>query len=785
MSSTNPPIFKRTKSKPAQRSRQQSPDNDGEKNSNTAEDSPSTIAAKLKNKVKKSKPKSRLSFGVEDDEGGDGEVFQIKKSNLSRKLALGKHPANLPDSLHQASITPNRGPTYNEAYLNELKASTPTSRPPTATTDPYSTDMSVDVDDVSMSVVEQSELPADVGVEAASLIPSESSIKVAKERRERLRKTVVSGGEDYISLSVTRRADDDQGPHPDSRLVREEDELGEGDDEFAEYTNAQERIALGKKSRKAEASKRRDAMKEMIADAEEQDDETVEWEQEQLRRGGHRTPERSPAPKPKEVYKPTPIPQATPIPTLSLATDRLSQQLTKLTISHANNTSALSSLAQERGQVEDREKEMREMVGRAEEKRAWFGSFKEWIEGVASFLDEKYPLLEKLEDEHISLLKERSGIIAKRRRAEDEDDLSVVYGPLPMPEKPQEQMEERDEWGNLIPRPTPAVLRRERQIARAARRQRRQAQTYAINQDDQEGYSTDSSLDDIDATAYTTALESLALRKKEVLADVRAEEFRNPGKGRWGAWRDKYNESYVGAWGGLGVVSVWEFWMRLEVVGWDCIEVCATKTVRFAIFDRTNSVFRIQNLDSFDWYKGLYEYSRPGGDDEQELSPDGDLVASMISTAVIPRICKLLEGGALDALVEEVEASIDPGNAKIQVLLKSAVAVFESAIADTEDILATFTSVHHGATAFNPEAIPARRRFLARRIKLLRNMVQWRKFTGERFGMSQLITKLADGPILVVADSGWEVGGEAVARHIAEMLPNDLIINGLIQRLGR
>ena len=37
--------------------------------------------------------------------------------------------------------------------------------------------------------------------------------------------------------------------------------------EFAEYTSAQERIALGKKSRKLEASRRRDTMKELIADA--------------------------------------------------------------------------------------------------------------------------------------------------------------------------------------------------------------------------------------------------------------------------------------------------------------------------------------------------------------------------------------------------------------------------------------------------------------------------------------------------------------------------------------
>ena len=76
----------------------------------------------------------------------------------------------------------------------------------------------------------------------------------------------VPGEEDFISLSVTKR-DEYAGPHPESRLVREEDELGEGEDEFAEYTSAQDRIALGKKSRKLEASKRRTAMEEMINDA--------------------------------------------------------------------------------------------------------------------------------------------------------------------------------------------------------------------------------------------------------------------------------------------------------------------------------------------------------------------------------------------------------------------------------------------------------------------------------------------------------------------------------------
>lgn len=116
-----------------------------------------------------------------------------------------------------------------------------------------------------------------------TLIHTEFSIKQAKERRERVRKTGVSSSEDYISLSVTRRTED-QGPHPESRLVREEDELGEGDDgkpsssflngvylifrvEYAEYTSAQERIALGKKSRKVEATKRREMMQDLITEA--------------------------------------------------------------------------------------------------------------------------------------------------------------------------------------------------------------------------------------------------------------------------------------------------------------------------------------------------------------------------------------------------------------------------------------------------------------------------------------------------------------------------------------
>jgi GC-rich sequence DNA-binding factor len=68
-----------------------------------------------------------------------------------------------------------------------------------------------------------------------AIIPSDSSIKVARERRELLRKTGVSPEDDFISLSVIRRSED-QGPHPESRLMREEDEVGDADDGLFEFS---------------------------------------------------------------------------------------------------------------------------------------------------------------------------------------------------------------------------------------------------------------------------------------------------------------------------------------------------------------------------------------------------------------------------------------------------------------------------------------------------------------------------------------------------------------------
>ena len=72
---------------------------------------------------------------------------------------------------------------------------------------------------------------------------------------------------------------------------------------------------------------------------------------------------------------------------------RLTQSMSELTTSHAQHSAAMAKLGEEQRILEEREKEMREMITKAEEKRSWFVAFREWVESVATFLDEKVPFV--------------------------------------------------------------------------------------------------------------------------------------------------------------------------------------------------------------------------------------------------------------------------------------------------------------------------------------------------------------------------------------------------------
>ena len=121
---------------------------------------------------------------------------------------------------------------------------------------------------------------------------------------------------------------------------------------------------------------------------EEQDEESMEWELSQVRRAGNAADARHQVIAPK-TYEPTPIPPAISVPVLGVAIAKVTQKLTALTTSHAKNTAELVKMGEENTSLNKQEAELKEQVGMAEQRRAWFQGFKERVESVGDFLDEK------------------------------------------------------------------------------------------------------------------------------------------------------------------------------------------------------------------------------------------------------------------------------------------------------------------------------------------------------------------------------------------------------------
>ncbi|KAL8877705.1 MAG: hypothetical protein Q9192_008617, partial [Flavoplaca navasiana] len=212
------------------------------------------------------KASSRISFGpgstsMIEDEEQTPSVFKAKKSNLSRqaieKNALRKSAG---PSL-TAESTPLRQtddrPSYSAEYLNELKTSTPSTPRELI---PNSTEESKALDLAA-------KFGSDLSVYESSAIPTDAEIQEKKQRRARLAKE-----EEYINLHGSESSDDDRNEitlrdpdeHPETRLVRDDEDIMEGFDELVDDG----RIALSRKGEREQKRKQKSEMEALINEAE-------------------------------------------------------------------------------------------------------------------------------------------------------------------------------------------------------------------------------------------------------------------------------------------------------------------------------------------------------------------------------------------------------------------------------------------------------------------------------------------------------------------------------------
>ncbi|KAI1816882.1 nineteen complex-related protein 2-domain-containing protein [Poronia punctata] len=255
---------------------------------------PSAVTRPGLAKSKKRQSSSRLSFGpsemtADEDEAmvlGE-EVFTPKKTSLaatatensaykkgiSKNLPLNRFPM-------RSMEDDDDRPRYSKEYLSELQSATPIAPQDVSKLQITEDEMSLDPSELEgATIVDVPSTDVTAPPSSTTAVLTEAEIREKKERRARLAQQRKSRGdtEDFISLS-----DDDGGEDrrvgdsyltllsrrgnskPDTRLVREDEDLGEGFDEFVEDGG----LSLGKKAERAARKKQRAEMASLISTAE-------------------------------------------------------------------------------------------------------------------------------------------------------------------------------------------------------------------------------------------------------------------------------------------------------------------------------------------------------------------------------------------------------------------------------------------------------------------------------------------------------------------------------------
>lgn len=330
-------------------------------------------------KLKKKRSSSRLSFGLTEYADDAAQPFTPKKNpstNLSQRAtensalraSLSSRKVNLPTRSFGAE---QEQPLYSREYLEELQSSTPNT--------PHNSEMSRIPGDGDMMVLDASELEGAVVVPSADLsvsstlgesghIPSAAEIREKKERRARMAKEGDAYRDDeydeddgFISLASKKKKDD-------TRLIAEDEDLGEGYDEYVEDG----RLELGKSREKEARRRHRREMEELINAAEgasEEDDSDSDaerkaaYEAAQTRAamdGLHRAAVEDADPGDRLV-----IPKMKPLPELGVSLARMRDLVREMEEQVTQKRKRIEGIEKEKQEILDREKEVQEVLNQA------------------------------------------------------------------------------------------------------------------------------------------------------------------------------------------------------------------------------------------------------------------------------------------------------------------------------------------------------------------------------------------------------------------------------------
>ena len=348
------------------------------------------LASRMSSKTKINRATVKKSFGpsgtsmVDDDDEETTSIFVPKKSSLSRqaleKSALQKSSASsAPSARTSTQDSEDDRPSYSAAALSELRSSTPVTPKELALKSDIEPEMKGELDLAA-------KFGSNLAFQSNSAIPTASEIKEKKERRARLAKEQEfisldngedpDGGEDSEASSNERSllpyAHSKTSKKEETRLVRDDEDIAEGFDEFVDDG----RIALGKKAEKEQRRRHAEEMRTMINEAEggsgsdksSEDESEFErkaaYEAAQTRAGMDGLKKGNQGVRPRRPQTP---PKITPIPTLAGIAEKLEGELTQKRYAVEQKRRRLEEVRKELADIATRKVELQKLLDEAAE----------------------------------------------------------------------------------------------------------------------------------------------------------------------------------------------------------------------------------------------------------------------------------------------------------------------------------------------------------------------------------------------------------------------------------
>ncbi|KAK3342044.1 nineteen complex-related protein 2-domain-containing protein [Lasiosphaeria hispida] len=339
---------------------------------------------------------SRLSFGpselaADDQEGATVEVVTPKKTlgkralenNALRKSASLQNLTNLPTRFGAFGSEEER-PRYSREYLEELQSSTPNTPQNIRAALEEGEAMDLDPSELDGALVVQSQDLSQSSPSAQALatsrppavanVLSETEIRERKERRARLAQEadfiLLDGSSDSEEREPNRITLQFKSKKAESRLIAEDEDLGEGYDEFVQDGG----LALGHKAEREASRRHRQEMAELIQAAEansdaESDDSEAErraaYEMAQRRAGMDGLHRADDDDVDNDEGGASVIPRMKPLPDMDEVLQRMRRLVQGLEDEVTQKRGRMADLEREKEEILAREKEVQEILNQA------------------------------------------------------------------------------------------------------------------------------------------------------------------------------------------------------------------------------------------------------------------------------------------------------------------------------------------------------------------------------------------------------------------------------------